>query len=195
MALCFRLYARLRFFVWGCLASVGFFLPSVSWGLSTDITHFNRFAAGTVYTVCFAPQMRCTQSVVMRIHAARKSIDVQAYVLTSRPIVRALTDAVKRGVKVRIIFDRANVKKRAKTYARDLWKSGALCFYDNGVKTAHNKVMIIDGEWVITGSFNFTYSAQFNNAENVLMIQSRQLAAQYERNWLYRRARSVACRF
>ena len=39
---------------------------------------------------------------------------------------------------------------------------------------AHNKVMVIDGKMVITGSFNFTKSAEENNAENLLVIRKKQ---------------------
>jgi phosphatidylserine/phosphatidylglycerophosphate/cardiolipin synthase-like enzyme len=48
---------------------------------------------------------------------------------------------------------------------------------------AHNKIIIIDGETIITGSFNFTKAAQEKNAENVLMIRDNALAAQYTQNW------------
>ena len=48
---------------------------------------------------------------------------------------------------------------------------------------AHNKVMIIDGETVITGSFNFTKAAEENNAENLLVIHDRKLASIYTKNW------------
>ena len=54
---------------------------------------------------------------------------------------------------------------------------------------AHNKITIIDiidvidGETVITESFNFTKAAQENNAENLLIIRDPALAAQYTQNW------------
>jgi phosphatidylserine/phosphatidylglycerophosphate/cardiolipin synthase-like enzyme len=48
---------------------------------------------------------------------------------------------------------------------------------------SHNKVMIIDGEILITGSFNFTKAAQTQNAENLLIIRDPALAAQYTQNW------------
>ena len=43
--------------------------------------------------------------------------------------------------------------------------------------------MIIDGETVITGSFNFTKRAEENNAENLLVIHDRKLAERYMKNW------------
>jgi phosphatidylserine/phosphatidylglycerophosphate/cardiolipin synthase-like enzyme len=48
---------------------------------------------------------------------------------------------------------------------------------------AHNKVMVVDGETVITGSFNFTKAAEESNAENLLVIRDKKLAERYVRNW------------
>ena len=48
---------------------------------------------------------------------------------------------------------------------------------------AHNKVIVIDDELVITGSFNFSTAAQKDNAENVLMIRDAALSARYAKNW------------
>jgi phosphatidylserine/phosphatidylglycerophosphate/cardiolipin synthase-like enzyme len=70
--------------------------------------------------------------------------------------------------------------------------SSATFLYNQGIPIkidaqhaiAHNKVMIIDGETVITGSFNFTKAAEENNAENLLIIRDKRLAQQYIKNWL-----------
>ncbi len=43
--------------------------------------------------------------------------------------------------------------------------------------------MVIDGETVITGSFNFTKAAEKANAENLLVIRDQVLAARYTENW------------
>jgi phosphatidylserine/phosphatidylglycerophosphate/cardiolipin synthase-like enzyme len=40
-------------------------------------------------------------------------------------------------------------------------------------------VFIIDGKTVVTGSFNFSSNANENNDENLLIIDSPELAAQY----------------
>ena len=48
---------------------------------------------------------------------------------------------------------------------------------------AHNKVMMIDGETVVTGSFNFTTQAEEKNAENLLMIRDTVLTAHSTQNW------------
>jgi phospholipase D len=63
---------------------------------------------------------------------------------------------------------------------------------DDQLAIAHNKVLIIDGHLVITGSFNFTKSAETRNAENVVMIDSPRVAGWFAANWDARRAVSRA---
>ncbi|MEW6061344.1 MAG: phospholipase D-like domain-containing protein [Bacteroidota bacterium] len=48
---------------------------------------------------------------------------------------------------------------------------------------AHNKVMIIDKEIVITGSFNFSKAAEGSNTENFLVVRVKELASPYIENW------------
>jgi len=56
---------------------------------------------------------------------------------------------------------------------------------------AHNKVMLIDENIVITGSFNFTNSAETRNAENFLILKSTALAKRYKEEWLKHWAHGV----
>jgi phosphatidylserine/phosphatidylglycerophosphate/cardiolipin synthase-like enzyme len=64
-----------------------------------------------------------------------------------------------------------------------LTNQGITVKIDSAHGIAHNKVMVIDGETVITGSFNFTKAAEEHNAENLLVIQDKKLASLYTRNW------------
>jgi phosphatidylserine/phosphatidylglycerophosphate/cardiolipin synthase-like enzyme len=54
---------------------------------------------------------------------------------------------------------------------------------DGEYNAAHNKVIIIDSHIVITGSYNLTGTAEYKNAENLLIIKSPKLADQYTKNW------------
>jgi phosphatidylserine/phosphatidylglycerophosphate/cardiolipin synthase-like enzyme len=54
---------------------------------------------------------------------------------------------------------------------------------DSAHAYAHNKVMVIDEETVITSSFNFTNSAENKNAENLLVIKDKGIAMKYAENW------------
>lgn len=113
---------------------------------------------------------------------AKTSVLVQAYSFTSAPIAKALLDAYKRGVKVQVILDKSQRTEKYSS-ATFLSNQGIPVKIDAAHAIAHNKVMVIDGETVITGSFNFTKAAEEKNAENLLVIRDRKLAELYTKNW------------
>jgi len=132
--------------------------------------------------VCFSPKGGCTENIVDQINAAKSEILVQAHSFTSASIAKALLNAYKRGVKVEAILDKSQRKEKY-TSATFLVNAGILTFIDDKHAIAHNKIIIIDKEMVITGSFNFTKAAEEKNAENVLVIKSKELAKVYIDNW------------
>jgi phosphatidylserine/phosphatidylglycerophosphate/cardiolipin synthase-like enzyme len=139
------------------------------------------------WQVCFTPGKDCTGLVVEQIAGARRSILVQAYSFTSAPILGALKAAHARGVDVEVIVDRtsARISKSGSRYsaATYLSNAGIPVWVDTRVAIAHSKVMVIDGETVITGSFNFTATAQSHNSENLLAVRDATLAARYRADW------------
>ena len=136
----------------------------------------------TTWEVYFSPNGGCTDAIVREVDKAKSTVLVQAYSFTSYKIAKALLDAHKRGVKVEVILDKS---QRGDQYssADFLANSGIPTKIDAQHAIAHNKVMIIDGETVITGSFNFTKAAEESNAENLLVIHDRKLAERYTKNW------------
>jgi phosphatidylserine/phosphatidylglycerophosphate/cardiolipin synthase-like enzyme len=108
------------------------------------------------------------------------------------PILRALGAAQHRGVDVAAILDKtqdrqSDVRGRYSS-AVYLAHSHVPVWIDDALAIAHNKVVIIDGERVVTGSFNFTAAADTRNAENVVVIDSRAVAGLFLANWETRRA-------
>ena len=132
--------------------------------------------------VFFSPQGGCTEAVVDALGKAKASVLVQAYSFTSAPIAKALVDAQKRGVRVFVILDKS---QRTENYSEAdfLLHAGVPTWVDAKHAIAHNKIMILDGKTVLTGSFNFTKAAEESNAENLLVIQDAALAAKYAANW------------
>ena len=108
---------------------------------------------------------------IREVAVAQDSVHVQAYSFTSAPVARALLEAKKRGVKVEVVIDagRATEKYSEATFFAN---QGIPVFADGKHAIAHNKVMVIDGLTVITGSFIFTKAAEERNAENLLVIRS-----------------------
>ena len=142
-----------------------------------------------VTNVCFSPNGGCTKAIIEQIDNAKSEILIQAYSFTSAPIAKALVNAHKRGVHVEIILDKSN--KSAKYSAGDFTAHmGVTTYIDSRHAIAHNKIIIIDKETVITGSFNFTKAAEEKNAENLLIIKNKKLAEIYIDNWYKHKERS-----
>ena len=141
------------------------------------------------WTVCFSPRGGCTQLIVDTLAGAHATVLVQAYSFTSDPIAQALVEAHRRGVDVEVLLDES---QRTEDDARvqPLLDAGIPVWLDAAHAIAHNKVMVIDGHTVITGSFNFTKAAEERNAENLLVIQDAALAAKYAANWHQHEAHS-----
>lgn len=138
---------------------------------------------------CFSPGGGCTETIVSAIHSANVSIEVMAYALTSSPIAKALVSAHERGVTVRILVDRSQLKAK-KSQLSFLLQRGIPVYIDPAVGIAHNKVMIFDNESLLTGSFNFSQAAETKNAENLLVIHDPALARLYKQNWEERAKRA-----
>lgn len=132
--------------------------------------------------LCFTPGSSCTDKIIKEIAAARSEILIQAYSFTSAPIAKALIEAHKRGVRVAAILDKS--QRTAKyTSATFLANMRIPTYIDSKHAIAHNKIMIIDSSTTITGSFNFTRAAEEKNAENLLIINSKEIAKAYRENW------------
>ena len=149
----------------------------------------NPFVSDAAYEVYFTPEHNCTHQIVRTIQKAKHSIYVQAYFLTAEPILYALVDAKARDVTIQVIIDK-NHPENQKGITKML-EMGIPVWIDRSSGIAHNKVMIIDESTVITGSFNFTYSANHRNRENLLFIHDRHLAKRYLTNWYWCQARST----
>jgi phosphatidylserine/phosphatidylglycerophosphate/cardiolipin synthase-like enzyme len=106
-----------------------------------------------------------------------------AYSFTSKDVARALVDANRRGVDVRVVLDDSQKSERY-TGATFLANTGIPTRTSSRYAIMHNKFLVIDGEHVQTGSFNYTISAQQRNAENVIVLWNQPaIAAAYGREW------------
>ncbi|MCX7149089.1 MAG: phospholipase D family protein [Rhodocyclales bacterium] len=144
-------------------------------------------AAGSI-EVLFTPWDDAEGAIVRALGEAKKSIHVQAYLLSSRSIAKALEDAHARGVAVEVLADSEMVAKGDKSLVPRLVAGGIPVWLETRYAIAHNKVLLIDALGahgvVITGSYNFTWSAQARNAENLLILRDNPaLVRRYLENW------------
>ncbi len=118
----------------------------------------------------FSPKGGCTDAIVRELAAAHREVLVLAYGFTSRPIAQALVDAKLRGAHVEVVLDHSN-EIDAHSDIHFLIEQGIVPLIDSHHSIAHNKVMLIDDQTIVTGSFNFTQHAESSNAENLLVLK------------------------
>ncbi len=146
---------------------------------------------GPNWNVYFSPDGGAADAIVAELGKATNDVLVLAYSFASAPIAKALVAAHKRGVKITVILDKG--QKTAKYSSADfIAHAGITTLIDGKHAIAHNKVMVIDGLVLITGSFNFTKAAEEANAENLLIIRDKELAGKYIANWKLHEAHSEA---
>ena len=146
---------------------------------TTTITKF-KTSAGKVYAICFPRSMGgCEELLLDLIGRANKSIHVMIYSFTLDDLADALITAHSRGVDVKIIVEKDNAYIRGSEVER-LLKAGVKVALDSNPYLMHNKVMIVDGKFVVTGSYNWSWSAENRNDENVIVIIDEEVAMSYE---------------
>lgn len=155
-------------------------------------------ASGTIEAL-FSPWDDAEGALVRAIGDARQNIHVHAYLLTSRVIARALSQARQRGVEVAILTDATMLANDKHSQIPWLAAQGIPVWLETRYAAAHNKIVLIDAARpdgaVITGSYNFTWSAQARNAENLLILRgNRALQQRYLANWRRHRAEAQAYR-
>lgn len=165
--------------------------------LTTQVANASqRFPAQGEIEVAFAPRDDTEKVLIELIRSARKSLKVHAYVFTSRQIADAMVAAHRRGVKVEVLAD-AKMNRREKGNAIPrLLAGGVPVAFETRYNAAHNKVLVVDAEGpkcaVLTGSYNFTWSADNRNAENLLIVRDHcALARAYRDNWQRHRAEAT----
>jgi phospholipase D len=149
----------------------------------------DNFLHNSTYDICFTPGDNCANKIIRAITQTKKEILVQAYSFSDASIAKALVLARARGVDVRIILDKSQLKARYGLIPYFI-SNNINPIIDNEVAIAHNKIIILDRHTVITGSYNYTGAAKNKNAENVVIIDDLKVAEKYVKYWYARQNRS-----
>lgn len=157
---------------------------TVAYLVDVFVVKLRRFFVGDPAVLpYFSPKGNCSAAIVAELRKAHQEVLVQAYSFTSKEIAQGLIDAAHRGVRVCVLLDKSN-ESESYTELGDLTSHGVDVRIDACHAIAHNKIMVIDGRTVLTGSFNFTNQAEKENAENLLVMRNhRDLAMTYRANF------------
>jgi len=129
--------------------------------------------------VYFSPEDHFKDRLIALINSAKSSIYFMIYAFTDKDVADALINAQKRGVEVKGVFDKDFNSNPYSKY--DYLKEAGLDVRLDGASfLLHDKVMIFDQNTVVTGSYNFTLSANNKNAENSLVIEDKEIYKKYE---------------
>lgn len=135
---------------------------------------------------CFSPLGHCDQVLISWIKASTQSLDAAIYGLTNDDIADALVEARRRDVRVRVVHDSSQAGD-ARDVTRKLVDAGVEVHIQKGSRGGilHNKFLVIDSSYVITGSFNWTANATRRNDENFVVLddQSEKFAQEFTRLW------------
>lgn len=159
------------------VTGLGLVLTSADNARGTSANHLVTGQSGV--EVCFSPEMPCETRIVELVDQAQNEVLVMAYTFTSRPILEALLRAQGRGVRIEVVLDASQASNRYSVLLA-LQMARIPLWLDRSVRIMHNKVLILDRDRVVTGSYNLTKSAAESNAENLLVLTgSDQLVAAY----------------
>ena len=151
---------------------------------STIETRLSRVPSGATLEIAFAPvpQRAAERLVIKVIDAAETSVFMAAYQMTSKPIADALCRAATRGAAVSVVLDqRSNPHGEGNSKRDYLISCGVDVKGDARYPIMHDKFIVVDGQHVETGSFNYTFSAAERNAENALVVwNNADMAKRYE---------------
>lgn len=126
----------------------------------------------------FSPEEECAEIIKDLLKNCRKSADICVFTITDNRIASAILEAHKRGVKIRIISDDEKASDLGSDIRR-LFKSGIEIKVDNSSNHMHHKFALFDNFYLLTGSYNWTRSADNYNHENFIVINNRELVDKF----------------
>ena len=135
----------------------------------------------------FSPVDEVMSKLIALVNSAQKSIRVVAFTYTDTDLAGAMITQYKAGLRVEGVIESRGATRGALV---PLFCAGLPVKMDGNKYTMHHKVIIIDDSIVVTGSFNFTQSADTANDDNVLIIHNPAIAGLY--NQEFDRVNSIA---
>lgn len=134
----------------------------------------------------FSPGTACLDRIVHRFKTARRAVDVCVFTITDDRIARAMLDAHRRGVKLRLITDNDKAYDLGSDI-REFEAAGISTKIDRTHAHMHHKFAIFDGTRLLNGSYNWTRSAAEVNEENIVDTGDPDLveafAAEFKKLW------------
>lgn len=150
--------------------------------LLTILTILLSNSAHAITNVCFSPSTCCEDNIVELVNNSKDAIDIAIYAFTNQKIYDSLLQAKERGVKIRIVADKAQSKGKY-SFVPKLQEAGFDVRIKKKVKIEHNKFGVFDKKFIITGSYNWTEAATKMNSENCVADKRKKIVAKYDKRF------------
>lgn len=129
--------------------------------------------------VCFSPGDACRDRIAGMLRSAKRSVDICVFTITDNLISEAIQAAHQRGVQVRIITDDHKAGDRGSDIDR-LESQGISVRFDRSKHHMHHKFAIFDRTRLLTGSYNWTIGAAFDNEEDIVILGDRGVIERFQ---------------
>ena len=146
----------------------------------SDTPNPTTFVNGTMIETYFSPDDGVREKIIGVLENAEESIYFMAYSFTADEISDVLLERASNGVDVAGVMDYSQIRSNGQYSEYDIFLQSGLDVMSDGIDgLLHHKVFIIDSEIVITGSYNFSASAEERNDENILIIYNSDIAQEF----------------
>ena len=143
---------------------------------------FEPHSPVTTAKVYFSHRDDCAGAICGCLSHAKQSVDICVFTITDDRITRAILDAHTRKVAVRVVTDDEKAEDRGSDVAL-LEQVGIEVRIDDSPHHMHHKFAVFDGQRVLTGSYNWTRGASWNNEENFLVTDDARLVEAYSQEF------------
>jgi len=135
---------------------------------------------GVPVEIYFSPDDHVATRIIELLRGAHESIYFMAYSFTADDFGLVLRQKAQQGLAIAGVMDESQVKTDQGTQFVPFQQARLPVYLDgNKAGVMHHKVFIIDRSIVITGSYNFSLSAETTNDENVVIFFDPRIAARY----------------
>ncbi len=159
--------------------------------IRSDTPNVATYVNGTLVETYFSPDDGVSDVIVDLINSAQESIFFMAFSFTSDSISEALQARTAEGVVVAGVMDESQIRSN-QGGEFDVLSQAGLDIRKDGIEgLMHHKVFIIDEKIVITGSYNFSRSAEERNDENIIVIYNTDIAREFLKEFARVQAEAV----
>lgn len=136
------------------------------------------YVADTLIEICFAPEDNCSQQVIELLKTAKSSIRFMAFSFTQQEIAAIIIQQAISGIDIQGVIE-SQMSVTSYSVYDELLEANINVIKDKNPDAMHHKIIIIDDEIVLLGSYNFTRNGDLMNDENLLIIHNKEIAGMY----------------